>query len=151
MLCGSLNNPSGGVHVNGDVVNVLRLEIRGLARAGHGIISDGKDFPTCSGSQIEAKATDTVCPNGALVATGAIVGGLGTAASGTGAPDAVRPGARRLKRRAGRGCLLLRRGGRAPVQRHPRGRRPYSIASTAQEFKGDATQSATVRGTQRCS
>jgi hypothetical protein len=43
----------------------------------YGLVSDGKDFPTCSQAKIAAAGNDTVCPKGALVATGAITAILG--------------------------------------------------------------------------
>jgi len=47
----------------------------------YGIVGDGKDFPTCSPSKIEAADSDTVCPTGAKVATGAITAVIGNAAN----------------------------------------------------------------------
>jgi hypothetical protein len=46
----------------------------------YGLVSDGKDFPTCSKAKIVAAGNDTVCPKGALVATGAITATLGPVA-----------------------------------------------------------------------
>lgn len=43
----------------------------------YGMTSDGKDFPTCSASKIINAGNDTVCPKGALVASGAITAILG--------------------------------------------------------------------------
>lgn len=43
----------------------------------YGLVSNGKDFPTCSLSKIAAAKSDTGCPKGALVATGAITALLG--------------------------------------------------------------------------
>ena len=43
----------------------------------YGLVSDGKDFPTCSKSKIAAAKSDTGCPKGALVATGSITATLG--------------------------------------------------------------------------
>jgi hypothetical protein len=43
----------------------------------YGLTSDGKDFPTCSKAKIAAAGSDTVCPKGALVATGPITATLG--------------------------------------------------------------------------
>ena len=43
----------------------------------YGLTSDGKDFPTCSSSKIVSAGNDTVCPKGALVASGAITAILG--------------------------------------------------------------------------
>jgi hypothetical protein len=45
----------------------------------YGMTSDGKDFPTCSAAKISANGDDTVCPKGALVATGSITAILGPA------------------------------------------------------------------------
>jgi hypothetical protein len=45
----------------------------------YGLVSDGKDFPTCSLSKIQAAKSDTGCPKGALVATGSITALLGPA------------------------------------------------------------------------
>jgi hypothetical protein len=47
----------------------------------YGLVSDGKDFPTCSAAKIGAAGNDTVCPKGALVATGAITAILGPVAN----------------------------------------------------------------------
>lgn len=44
----------------------------------YGIKADGKDFPTCSVSQISAAHTDTGCPKAAEVATGYITATLGS-------------------------------------------------------------------------
>ena len=38
----------------------------------YGMVSDGKDFPTCSLAKIQAAGSDTGCPKGALVASGSI-------------------------------------------------------------------------------
>lgn len=46
----------------------------------YGMKSDGKDFPTCSAQKITGAGNDTVCPKGALVASGAITATLGPAA-----------------------------------------------------------------------
>jgi hypothetical protein len=43
----------------------------------YGLASNGKDFPTCSLAKIAAGKSDTGCPKGALVATGAITALLG--------------------------------------------------------------------------
>ena len=43
----------------------------------YGMTSNGKDFPTCSSSKIISAGNDTVCPKGALVASGAITAILG--------------------------------------------------------------------------
>ena len=43
----------------------------------YGLKSDGKDFPTCSVAKIAAAGSDTGCPHGALVASGAITAILG--------------------------------------------------------------------------
>ncbi len=43
----------------------------------YGLTSDGKDFPTCSLAQISSAHSDTVCPKGALVASGGITAVLG--------------------------------------------------------------------------
>jgi hypothetical protein len=43
----------------------------------YGLVADGKDFPTCSQAQIAAAKSDTGCPPGALVASGAITATLG--------------------------------------------------------------------------
>ncbi|HUA03063.1 MAG TPA: hypothetical protein VMB27_04105 [Solirubrobacteraceae bacterium] len=45
----------------------------------YGMKSDGKDFPTCSAAKISGAGDDTVCPKGALVATGNITATLGPA------------------------------------------------------------------------
>ena len=41
------------------------------------MVSDGKDFPTCSLAKIQAAKSDTGCPKGALVASGSITATLG--------------------------------------------------------------------------
>jgi hypothetical protein len=46
----------------------------------YGLIADGKDFPTCSQAKIAAAKSDTGCPKGALIATGAVTAILGPAA-----------------------------------------------------------------------
>jgi hypothetical protein len=43
----------------------------------YGLKADGKDFPTCAESAIAAAGNDTVCPKGAMVASGSIVASLG--------------------------------------------------------------------------
>jgi hypothetical protein len=43
----------------------------------YGLVSDGKDFPTCTKSKIAALKSDSGCPKGALVATGSITATLG--------------------------------------------------------------------------
>jgi hypothetical protein len=43
----------------------------------YGVVSDGKDFPTCSLSKIAGAGSDTGCPKGALVATGSITALIG--------------------------------------------------------------------------
>jgi len=43
----------------------------------YGLVSDGKDFPTCSLAKIQAAKSDTGCPKGALVASGSITATLG--------------------------------------------------------------------------
>ena len=45
----------------------------------YGLVTDGKDFPTCSVAKIEQAGTDAGCPKGALVATGSITATLGLA------------------------------------------------------------------------
>jgi len=44
----------------------------------YGLAVDGKDFPTCSVGKIAAAGSDSGCPKGALVATGAITATLGS-------------------------------------------------------------------------
>ena len=44
----------------------------------YGLVEDGKDFPTCSLSEIANAKNDTVCPKGAEVATGFITATLGS-------------------------------------------------------------------------
>jgi hypothetical protein len=43
----------------------------------YGMVSDGKDFPTCSLAKIQAAKSDTGCPKGALVASGSITSLIG--------------------------------------------------------------------------
>jgi hypothetical protein len=45
----------------------------------YGMKFDGKDFPTCSATKIAAAHNDTVCPKGALIASGFIHSLLGSA------------------------------------------------------------------------
>ncbi|HTP18700.1 MAG TPA: hypothetical protein VMJ65_03800 [Solirubrobacteraceae bacterium] len=45
----------------------------------YGLVSDGKDFPTCSAGKIINAGNDKVCPKGALVASGSITALLGPA------------------------------------------------------------------------
>jgi hypothetical protein len=45
----------------------------------YGMVSDGKDFPTCSAAKIINAGNDKVCPKGALVASGSITAILGPA------------------------------------------------------------------------
>ena len=54
----------------------------------YGTVADGKDFPKCTKGMIGAAKSDTVCPKGSLVATGAITATLGPASS----PSAATPG-----------------------------------------------------------
>jgi len=54
----------------------------------YGIVPNSKAFPTCSAAKIAAAKSDTGCPKGALVATGAITAILGPASS----PSASTPG-----------------------------------------------------------
>ncbi|MGH2870910.1 MAG: hypothetical protein ACRDL5_00400 [Solirubrobacteraceae bacterium] len=44
----------------------------------YGLVSNLKDFPTCSAAKIVAATDDTVCPKGAEVATGGITAVLGS-------------------------------------------------------------------------
>jgi hypothetical protein len=46
----------------------------------YGVVASGKGFPTCSQAKIAAAQSDTGCPHGALVATGAITAILGPVA-----------------------------------------------------------------------
>jgi hypothetical protein len=43
----------------------------------YGVVTDGKDFPTCSLAKIAAAKSDSGCPKGALVASGAITALVG--------------------------------------------------------------------------
>jgi hypothetical protein len=53
----------------------------------YGLVSDGKDFPTCSKAKIAAAKSDAVCPKGAMVAGGFITSVVGlTSNTSTGAP-----------------------------------------------------------------
>ena len=54
----------------------------------YGLVSNGKAFPTCSLAKIQAAKSDTVCPKGAMVATGAITSIIGP----TSDPSATAPG-----------------------------------------------------------
>ena len=44
----------------------------------YGLVSDGKDFPTCSLNKIAQAGKDTGCPKGALVASGSITALIGS-------------------------------------------------------------------------
>ena len=46
----------------------------------YGVVASGKGFPTCSASQIATAKSDSGCPKGALIATGAITAILGPTA-----------------------------------------------------------------------
>jgi hypothetical protein len=54
----------------------------------YGLVADGKDFPICSQAKIAAAKSDTVCPKGSRVGTGAITAILGPVSS----PSASTPG-----------------------------------------------------------
>ncbi len=51
--------------------------LTGIKTTIYGLVTDGKDFPTCSVAKIVKAGTDAKCPKGALVATGAITATLG--------------------------------------------------------------------------
>jgi hypothetical protein len=54
----------------------------------YGLVSDGKDFPTCTLNQIAAAKSDAGCPPGAMVGNGAITAVVGpTADPSTGAAN----------------------------------------------------------------
>ena len=44
----------------------------------YGVVSDGKDFPTCSLNKIAQAGSDKSCPSGALVASGSITALIGS-------------------------------------------------------------------------
>jgi hypothetical protein len=44
----------------------------------YGVRDDGKNFPTCTVAQIAAAHNDSICPRGALMATGSITSTLGS-------------------------------------------------------------------------
>ena len=54
----------------------------------YGVVPNSKAFPTCSAAKIAAAKSDTVCPKGALVATGGITAIIGSASD----PSASAPG-----------------------------------------------------------
>jgi hypothetical protein len=56
----------------------------------YGVVSDGKDFPKCTASQIAAAKSDAGCPKGAMIANGSITSVLGpTADTSTSAPGTI--------------------------------------------------------------
>jgi hypothetical protein len=57
----------------------------------YGLTADGKDFPTCSSSQIAAAQNDTGCPKGAKVASGFIKATLGSMSNFAAAGQACDP------------------------------------------------------------
>jgi hypothetical protein len=57
----------------------------------YGMVSHGKDFPTCSLSKIANAKSDTGCPKGALVATGSITALLGPEADQSSSAPGVAP------------------------------------------------------------
>lgn len=57
----------------------------------YGLIEDGKDFPTCSLSQIANAKNDSICPKGSEVATGYITATLGSATDFKAAGQACDP------------------------------------------------------------
>lgn len=57
----------------------------------YGLKADGKDFPTCTLTQIANAKNDTVCPKGAEVATGWITASVGSATNFTAAGTACDP------------------------------------------------------------
>lgn len=57
----------------------------------YGIVNTGKGFPTCTLAKIQAAKTDTVCPKGSLVATGAITALLGPTADQSASNPSVVP------------------------------------------------------------
>jgi hypothetical protein len=83
------SNQSGTAHKPVPIGYTETLKITGTNgnRAGvqsiistkiYGLVEDGKDFPTCSLTQIANAKNDTVCPKGAEVATGYITAALGS-------------------------------------------------------------------------
>jgi hypothetical protein len=62
---------------SGDRAGVLKKIVTTI----YGIKVDGKHFPTCTTAQIQAKHKDTICPKGALVASGSIKALLGPASN----------------------------------------------------------------------
>jgi hypothetical protein len=57
----------------------------------YGLVANGKDFPTCTLSQIASAGTDAKCPTGAKVATGTIGATVGSATNFTAAGAACNP------------------------------------------------------------
>jgi hypothetical protein len=56
----------------------------------YGLVSDSKDFPTCTKAKIAAAKSDTVCPHAAMVGSGYITSILGpTSNTSTSAPGTV--------------------------------------------------------------
>ena len=57
----------------------------------YGVKNTGKGFPTCSLATIEAAKSDTVCPKGSLVATGAVTALLGPVSDPSASNPSVLP------------------------------------------------------------
>jgi hypothetical protein len=83
---GSASRPSPvGFHVRYTVASTVAGEraapVTHIRFSIYGLVSDGKDFPKCTASQITANHTlwDTACPKGSLVAEGPVNAVLGPA------------------------------------------------------------------------
>jgi hypothetical protein len=78
---GSSKNPSAlgfsQTYVAGGTNGNRTAPLTDITTKIYGVVSDGKDFPTCSLSKIAAAGSDTGCPKGALVATGSITALIG--------------------------------------------------------------------------
>jgi hypothetical protein len=80
---GTTNKPaplSFKQHINAQGTNGNRTAtLLDIKTKVYGMVADGKDFPTCTLGKIGAAKSDTGCPKGSLVATGAITSTLGSA------------------------------------------------------------------------
>lgn len=57
----------------------------------YGMVTDGKDFPTCSLTKIASLKNDTSCPSGALVATASVIALIGQSNQPTAPGTACQP------------------------------------------------------------
>jgi hypothetical protein len=78
---GSAKSPAAGAFTEKYVANGTNgnrtAPLTNIKTTVYGLVTNGKDFPTCSLAKIGAAKSDTGCPKGALVATGSITATLG--------------------------------------------------------------------------